>query len=101
MRTREAMTNCRRLSSRTLSQLILMGAAMAGATHAQTGAPPAHAEVAAKVTSHFVGSESCKGCHAKAYEGWKQTRMANVVRDPKVHPEDVLGDFTHADPVRT
>jgi predicted CXXCH cytochrome family protein len=27
--------------------------------------------------------------------------MANVVRDPKVHPEAVLGDFTIADPVRT
>jgi predicted CXXCH cytochrome family protein len=27
--------------------------------------------------------------------------MANVVRDPKVHPDAVLGDFTHPDPVRT
>lgn len=51
--------------------------------------------------AQFVGSESCKGCHAKAYEGWKKTRMANVVRDPKLHPEAVVGDFTHADPLRT
>ena len=49
----------------------------------------------------FVGSESCKGCHAAQYEGWKHTRMANVIRDPKVAPEAVLGDFTHADPLRT
>ncbi len=51
--------------------------------------------------ARFVGSESCKGCHAQAYDGWQKTRMANVVRDPKLHPEAVLGDFTHADPVRT
>jgi len=44
--------------------------------------------------AHFVGSESCKGCHAKEYNGWKQTRMANVVRDPREHPEAVIGDTT-------
>ncbi len=49
----------------------------------------------------YVGSESCKGCHAAIYAGWKQTRMANVVRDPKTHPEAVLADFTHADPLVT
>ena len=49
---------------------------------------------------HFVGSESCRSCHAKFYNGWKQTRMANVVCDPKVHPDAVLGDFTHPDPNR-
>jgi predicted CXXCH cytochrome family protein len=26
--------------------------------------------------------------------------MANVIRDPKVHPEAVLGDFSHPDPMR-
>ena len=40
---------------------------------------------------HYVGSESCQRCHAADYAGWKQTRMANVVRDPKEHPEAVLG----------
>src|ERR1700674_2960256 len=49
----------------------------------------------------YVGSESCKGCHAGAYAGWKKTRMANVVSDPKEHPEAVLADFTHADPLVT
>ncbi len=47
----------------------------------------------------YVGSEACRKCHADLYAGWKQTRMANVVTDPKVHPEAVLGDFAHADPV--
>ncbi len=50
--------------------------------------------------AHFVGSASCKACHAQAYNGWKQTRMANVIRDPKQHPEAVLGDFTRPDPLR-
>ncbi len=49
----------------------------------------------------YVGSESCRGCHTKAYDGWKKTRMANVVRDPKEHPEAVVADFTHADPLVT
>jgi predicted CXXCH cytochrome family protein len=50
---------------------------------------------------HFVGSESCKGCHARQYNGWKETRMANILRDPKAHPEAVLGDFVRPDPIRT
>jgi predicted CXXCH cytochrome family protein len=54
-----------------------------------------------QAAAHFTGSESCKGCHVKAYEGWKKTRMANVIQDPKVHPDAVLGDFLHADPLRT
>jgi predicted CXXCH cytochrome family protein len=49
----------------------------------------------------FVGSESCRGCHLKEFNGWKQTRMANVLRSPHEHPEVVLGDFAHSDPVRS
>ncbi len=48
---------------------------------------------------HFVGSESCKTCHVRQFNGWKQTR--NVVRNPKEHPDAVLGDFVHPDPIRT
>lgn len=32
----------------------------------------------------FVGSETCRKCHEAIYEGWKQTRMANVVRDQEM-----------------
>jgi predicted CXXCH cytochrome family protein len=49
----------------------------------------------------FVGSAACKPCHEATYDGWRQTRMANVVRDPKLHPDAVLGDFNHPDPVRS
>ena len=59
------------------------------------------AGLAQEPKAHFVGSESCRRCHHKVYNGWKQTRMANVVRDPEQHPDAVLGDFTHPDPVRT
>lgn len=56
---------------------------------------------ASQPTRKFVGSAACKSCHEAAYSGWRQTRMANVVRDPKLHPDAVLGDFAHPDPVRT
>ncbi len=56
---------------------------------------------AALAQSHYVGSESCKSCHQAAYAGWKQSRMANVIRNPKEHPDAVLGDFAHPDPLRT
>ncbi|HKF48787.1 MAG TPA: cytochrome c3 family protein [Terracidiphilus sp.] len=59
----------------------------------QSGAPTSNAK--------FVGSERCEKCHAEIYAGWKQTRMANVVRDPKAHPDAVQGDFEHPDPART
>lgn len=52
-------------------------------------------------SARFVGSESCKKCHSDAYDGWKQTRMANVIQSPKEHPEAVLADFTHPEPLRT
>src|SRR5580704_11393030 len=49
----------------------------------------------------FVGSQVCKTCHPAIYDRWRKTRMANVVLDPKVHPEAVLGDFTKPDPLVT
>jgi hypothetical protein len=52
------------------------------------------------VHAQFVGSETCRKCHEAVYKAWKQTRIANVVCDPKIHPESVLGDFTHPDPNR-
>jgi predicted CXXCH cytochrome family protein len=74
--------------------LALVCVAISGSLHAQQHAGPPTAK-------HFVGSAACKSCHAAAYDGWRQTRMANVIRDPKLHPDAVLGDFTHDDPART
>src|SRR6185312_1760724 len=61
--------------------------------------PLAVAAPAAKAT--FVGSKQCQRCHAELYASWQKTRMANVVQDPKLHPEAVLGDFTHPNPLVT
>jgi predicted CXXCH cytochrome family protein len=51
--------------------------------------------------AQYVGSQSCRRCHAPTYERWSKTRMANVVRDPKEHPDAVLPDFSKPDPLLT
>src|SRR5262249_28147 len=45
----------------------------------------------------YVGSAACKSCHEKTYARWSKTRMANVVVDPKRHPEAILADFSKTD----
>jgi predicted CXXCH cytochrome family protein len=55
----------------------------------------------AVASSHFVGSQACKSCHEDQYARWAKTKMANVVRDPKEHPEAVIPDFSKADPLLT
>jgi hypothetical protein len=50
-------------------------------------------------TATYVGSTACKMCHPAIYERWSKTRMANVVRDPKTHPDAILPDLTKPDPV--
>src|SRR6185295_16689948 len=49
----------------------------------------------------YVGSQACAACHKAVYDRWSKTRMANVVTDPKVHPEVVQGDFSKKDPAVT
>ncbi|HEX5282854.1 MAG TPA: cytochrome c3 family protein [Bryocella sp.] len=50
--------------------------------------------------AHYTGSAACRSCHTKEYDGWKQTRMANVIRSPK-EPDAVLGDFSKPNPLVT
>src|SRR5271168_797784 len=50
-------------------------------------------------TSQYAGSTACKTCHPAIYERWSKTRMANVVQDPKVHPEAILSDLSKPDPL--
>ena len=78
-------------------------AACAGAERARVSAPaaaPAHDAGVASAPANvvlasetYVGSEACKACHGAIYDRWKRTRMANVVRDPRVHPEELLPDL--------
>ena len=42
---------------------------------------------------------ACKTCHSQIYERWKKTRMANVVRDPKEHPDAILPDLSRPNPL--
>lgn len=44
-------------------------------------------------SAHYVGSQSCEKCHASIYERWKKTPMANVVRDPREHPDAIIPDL--------
>ena len=51
--------------------------------------------------ARYTGSIACQRCHAEVYNRWKNTRMANVVRDPKEHPDAILPDLTKKDPLVT
>jgi predicted CXXCH cytochrome family protein len=52
-------------------------------------------------SSHYVGSAACQSCHAEIYARWQKTRMANVVRDPREHPDAIIPDFSKPDPLLT
>ena len=45
-------------------------------------------------SAHYVGSQACEKCHAEIYRRWQKTPMANVVRDPREHPDAILGDLS-------
>jgi predicted CXXCH cytochrome family protein len=45
-------------------------------------------------TAQYTGSQSCKKCHAEIYERWRKTPMANVVRDPREHPDAIIPDLS-------
>lgn len=57
-----------------------------GAEKSQQVRPPAAA--------HYVGSQACERCHADIYRRWKKTPMANVVRDPREHPDAIIPDLS-------
>ena len=52
-------------------------------------------------TAHYTGSEACKTCHEEVYTRWSKTKMANVVRDPKMHPDAIIPDFSKPDKLLT
>ena len=56
---------------------------------------PQEAEAREQVaaSAHYVGSESCQNCHAEIYNRWKKTPMANIVLDPKQHPDAIIPDL--------
>jgi len=63
------------------------------ATHEET--------LVAIADGHYVGSPSCASCHEDIYNRWKDTKMANVVRDPRLHPDAIIPDLSIPDPLLT
>ena len=59
------------------------------------------AAAASLAAATYVGSQKCQICHPETYARWSKTRMANVIRDPKTHPEAVAGDFSKPNPLVT
>jgi predicted CXXCH cytochrome family protein len=49
--------------------------------------------------AHYVGSASCKACHSDLYDRWIKTPMANVVRDPREHPDAIIPDLSKSNPL--
>ncbi len=51
-------------------------------------------ETGVSSSAHYTGSQACAKCHAEIYEHWKKTPMANVVSDPREHPDAILPDLS-------
>ena len=51
--------------------------------------------------AHYVGSAACQTCHQDIYARWSKSRMANVVRDPRQHPDAIIPDLSKPDPLLT
>jgi hypothetical protein len=59
------------------------------------------AQTSSSLNAHYVGSTACKTCHPQIYATWSKTRMANVIRDPREHPDAIIPDFSKPDPLLT
>src|SRR5207253_3332203 len=64
-----------------------------------TGRTAAAGQASTQASSVYVGSAACRNCHAPIYQRWTRTRMANVVRDPKTHPDAIIPDLSKPDPL--
>lgn len=49
----------------------------------------------------YAGSATCRTCHAEVYDRWVKTRMANVVRDPRTHPDAIIPNLSTPNPLVT
>jgi predicted CXXCH cytochrome family protein len=53
------------------------------------------------MSAQYAGSIACRKCHVEIYERWTKTLMANVVRDPREHPDAIISDFSKPNPLVT
>jgi predicted CXXCH cytochrome family protein len=49
-------------------------------------------------SARYAGSLACRKCHEQIYDRWKKTPMANIVRDPREHPDAIIPDLS-SDPI--
>jgi predicted CXXCH cytochrome family protein len=63
-------------------------------------APPPRPS-ASTTSALYVGSAACRTCHTHIYDRWTKTRMANVIRDPREHPDAIIPDLSKPDPLLT
>lgn len=82
---------------------LLMFAASGSGAPAGLQDPPGSAQPAAAPgpDAAYVGSARCGGCHAPIYARWSKTLMANVVRDPREHPDAIIPDLSKPAPLVT
>ena len=66
-----------------------------------TARAPVAGHQASSMSASYVGSAACKSCHGNIYARWSKTRMANVVRDPREHPDAIIPDLSKPDPLVT
>src|SRR5262249_8489754 len=50
-------------------------------------------------TAGYVGFIACQTCHPTVYSRWSKTRMANVVRDPRTHPDAIIAGLSKPNPL--
>ena len=81
--------------------LAMMWSAELSGISSQTPTPSTPAASGPIPGATFVGSAACASCHADLYQRWSKTRMANVVTDPKQHPDAIIPDFATAEPPLT
>src|SRR3984885_2377861 len=59
----------------------------------------AFAQTSPQTSQGYAGSAACRTCHPAVYNRWSKTLMANVVRDPKTHPDAIIPDLAKPDPL--
>lgn len=89
-------TIAKNLKRAVYAAIVCMAGALGCTQHQQT--PPVSMS---KTAAGFVGSPACRNCHQLIYDRWSTTLMANVVQDPKQHPNAILGDFSTPNPLVT
>jgi mono/diheme cytochrome c family protein len=66
---------------------------------APLAAAAANSEASTPPSANYAGSASCQKCHEDIYARWSKSRMTNVVRDPRQHPDAIIPDLSKPDPL--